>query len=288
MMTKLHLTALFAVSALALSACSKNEDPSNSTSVAGETGDGDGDASTSKGTGDGDGDGDGDATTTAGVFVPDDDIPAANTCDPWAQDCPEDEKCAAWSSGGDTWDANKCVPILSDGKTGDECTYDGAAAGTDSCDVGFMCYYTNADGVGTCVPICEGTPETPTCPDNFNCSVSNQGSLLLCLYSCDPVLQDCQQDGTGCFWDGSQFNCDPAGELLEGDPCGYINDCSPGHVCLGAESFPSCAGSACCAGFCELDDPQCQIDGTECIAFFEEGTAPPGLENTGVCALPGA
>lgn len=282
-MSKLYMTAWLAAGVVALAACSKDEQPKGDDNAEETTGDGDGDGDTTKADS---GDGDGDPTTTQG-FVPDDDLTGANTCDPWAQDCPEDEKCAAWAMS-DTWDSNKCVPILGTGQTGDECTYNGAAQGTDSCDVGYMCYYTNAEGIGTCVPLCTGSPDNPMCTDNFNCSVSNDGSLLLCLYSCDPLLQDCDQEGSGCFWDGSQFNCDPAGDLLEGDPCGYINDCSPGHVCLDAESLPSCAGSACCAGFCELDAPQCQITGAECIAFFEEGTAPPGLENTGVCALPGA
>lgn len=287
-MSKLHMTAWLAASVVALAACSnKDDDPQNSETNAEETtGDGDGDPSTSKGSGEEQGDGDGDEPTTSMGFVPDEDIMGQNACDPWAQDCPEDEKCAAWAQS-DTWDSNKCVSLMGDGQTGDECTYYGAVEGTDTCDVGFMCYYTNTEAIGTCVPLCTGTADEPMCPDNFNCSISNDGSLLLCLYSCDPLLQDCEQDGAGCFWDGSLFNCDPAGDLLEGNPCGYINDCTPGHVCLEATSLPECAGSACCSGFCDLSDPQCQITGTECIAFFEEGTAPPGLENTGVCALPG-
>ncbi len=290
-MSKLHLTALFSVGAFVLSACGGKDEENdtnadtNTTMPDDETtGDGDGDPTT---TGDGDptttGDGDGD-----GVFVMETDLPGASTCDPWAQDCPEGEKCAAWNSGSGTWDANKCVPVLGDGQTGDECEYYGAAEGTDTCDVGFFCYYTNADGIGSCIPLCTGSPDSPMCSDSFNCSISNDGSLLLCLYNCDPILQDCPLDDTGCFWDGSLFNCDPAGDLLEGEACGFINDCSPGHVCVSSEAVPDCPGSACCAGFCDLTDPQCQIDGTECVAFFEEGTALPGLENTGVCVLPGA
>ena len=291
-MSKLHMTTILTASALTLAACAKDAQPVDTTTTGMNSteegdGDGDGDASTSKADAESEGDGDGDdTTTTTAGFVPND-VTGTPSCDPWLQDCPEDEKCAAWAMG-DTWDANKCVPLLGDGQTGDECTYDGAVQGTDTCDVGYMCYYTNAEGIGTCVPLCNGSPDNPMCPNDFNCSISNDGSLLLCLYSCDPLLQDCEQEGAGCFWDGALFNCDPAGDLLEGDPCGYINDCSPGHVCLGSESLPSCNSSACCAGFCELDDPQCQITGTECIAFFDEGTAPPGLENTGVCALPGA
>lgn len=284
-MTKIHLSVLFSAGMFAFAGCTKSADETSNDEL-GDAETGDGTTGTDKG---GSGDGDGDASdSTTGTFVDiDEDLVDGNTCDPWVQDCPEDEKCAAWSSAGTTWDASKCVPLLGTGQAGDECTYNGAAQGTDTCDVGHMCYYTNAEGVGTCIPLCTGSPDSKICPENFNCSVSNEGSLLLCLYSCDPLLQDCQQDGAGCFWDGSLFNCDPAGELLEGDPCGYINDCSPGHLCLSAESLPGCTDSSCCSGFCALDAPQCQNPDTECVAFFEEGTAPPGLENTGVCALPG-
>jgi hypothetical protein len=282
MMGKLHTTALCAAGMFMLAACSKGEDTSRET-LGDETGEG---ITTSR-PDTGDGDGDDEPPMTSGSFVPDD-VLGTPSCDVWTQDCPDDEKCVAWSSMGDTWDANKCVSILGTGRTGDECSSDGAAQGTDTCDVGFMCYYVNADGIGSCVPLCSGSPDTPMCPDAFNCSVSNDGSLPLCVYRCDPVLQDCQQEGAGCFWDGSKFNCDPAGVLLENEACAYINDCAPGHLCLEAMSLPECVGSACCSSFCELDDPQCQLDGTECIAFFDQGTAPPGLENTGVCALPGS
>ena len=288
-MTKISWTAMVAVGLMTLSACSKDDDNNGSTtSTTIGTGDGDGDAETSTTTDPGDGDGDATTTTTTTTagFVPED-VAAQNTCDPWAQDCPEGEKCAAWNSGSGTWDANKCVPLTGTGQEGDDCTYDGAALGTDTCDVGFMCYYTDAEGLGSCIPLCTGDPDNGQCPAGYNCSISNDGSLLLCVYSCDPLLQDCSE-GNGCFWDGAFFNCDPAGDIPTNEPCGFINDCLPGHVCLGSESLPSCAGSACCAGFCDLSQPNCTVADTECIAFFEEGTAPPGLENTGVCALPGA
>lgn len=290
----LSLTAC--VAALTVSGCAKEDQPAATDSNASDSDNTDGqeeneDTETSAGT-----DTDKPPTTdgtdsdgeTGNIFVPETDIAGASSCDPWAQDCPEGEKCVAYNSAGDTWDANKCVPLEGMGQTGDECTYGGSVAGTDDCDVGFMCYYTNEEAVGICVPLCTGTPDDPLCPDGFNCSISNEGSLLLCLYSCDPLLQDCEQEGSGCFWDGSLFNCDPAGDIPTNEPCGYINDCLPGHVCSGAESLPGCNGSACCAAFCELDNPQCAIADTECISFFDEGSAPPDLVNVGVCVLPGA
>jgi hypothetical protein len=285
-MTKTIWTATIAAGLLTLAACSKentNADTTTTTTVGDGDGDGDGDEST---TNPGDGDGDPTTTTTTAGFVSGD-VAGQNSCDPWAQDCPEGEKCAAWNSGSGTWDANKCVPLNGDGKEGDACTYDGAQLGTDTCDVGYMCYYT-IEGQGSCIPLCTGSADNGMCPSGYNCSLSNSGSLLLCVYSCDPILQDCAIPETGCFWDGTQFNCDPAGDLLTGDSCAYINDCSLGHLCVGSESLPSCNGSACCASFCDLSNPSCSVTDTECVAFFEEGTAPPGLENTGFCVLPGS
>ena len=272
---------LLAIGAFVLTACPKNEDPPadddvDTTSTTGT------DMDTTTETGE-----TGSTTDTTGEtgFIISVDIPAENACDPWAQDCPEGEKCAAWAMG-DTWDSNKCVPLKGDGVTGDDCVYDGAALGTDDCDVGYMCYYTT-DGVGSCIPLCTGSADDPMCPDNFNCSISNDGSLLLCVYNCNPLLQDCVIEGTGCYFDGSLFNCDPDGDIPEGDPCGYINDCSPGLICLDAVDFPDCAGAACCSAYCDLNDPVCSLAGTECVAFWDMGQAPPGQENLGVCVLPG-
>jgi hypothetical protein len=280
-MSNLHISALCAASMLVFAACSKGE------GVPRETLAEEGITSATEGADEG-GDGDGDGPSTTMSFVPGDVTGENPSCDPWDQDCPEGEKCVAYAKLDKTWDANKCVPVLGTGQTGDECHYNGSAQGTDTCDVGYMCYYTNKDGIGICLPQCGGSPDTPMCPDQFNCSISNDGSLVLCVYRCDPLLQDCQQESAGCFWDGSKFNCDPAGTLLENEACNYINDCSPGYLCMDAASLPECIGSACCTAFCDLGDPKCLENGTECVAFFAEGSAPPGLENTGVCTLPGS
>lgn len=274
-MSQLQITALCAASMIVLAACSKGDIEEPRETLAEDDGD---DTSETVSAGDDD---------EPASFVPGDVAGGDAACDVWAQDCPEDEKCVAWSSMEDTWDANKCVSLLGTGRTGDECSYDGAALGTDTCDVGYMCYYTNEEGLGSCVPLCSGNADTPTCPEAFNCSIANDGTLPLCVYRCDPLLQDCQIDDTGCFWDGAKFNCDPAGVLLANEACAYINDCAPGHLCVDATSLPACIASACCTSFCDLANPHCQTEGTECIAFFPENTAPPELENTGICTLPG-
>ena len=227
-------------------------------------------------------------TDTAG-FVPDNDVVGVSECDPWTQDCPDGEKCVAYGSTGGNWDANKCVQIIGDGSEGDPCTYDGTTASTDSCGAGTWCWNVNEDNEGVCTAFCTGSADDPVCEPGYGCSIANNGSIILCLLSCDPLLQDCP--GTdSCFYDFSgNFVCAfGTSDLPAGEPCGFINDCSGGNVCLSSEVLPECAGASCCTEFCDLLEPTCTIVGTECQAFFEEGAEPPGYEDVGVCIIPGA
>ncbi|MFV8749718.1 ribulose phosphate epimerase [Nannocystaceae bacterium ST9] len=288
------LSILLTTGALALSACNdKDSGEDTSTTI----GDGDeADDSTSGGedfvddesSGDTTGDGDTNDTNGTSGFVPETDIPSASSCDPFAQDCNEGEKCVAYASSGGTWDANKCVPINGDGQQGDPCTYADAATSTDDCGADSWCWDVNEEGMGTCTPFCTGTADAPVCGANQSCSIANEGSINLCLTTCDPLLQDCDV-GKACFYDGTGFVCANATQdIPTGEPCGYINDCVAGNICLAPESFPACAGASCCGQFCDLADPDfvCQPDGTECTTFYEEGMAPPGYEDVGVCVVP--
>lgn len=227
--------------------------------------------------------------STSSVFVPEDDTPSPNQCDPFAQDCEVGEKCVPYASSGGNWDANKCVPVLGDAKVGEPCTYSNPSDATDSCDASSMCWNVgDVDGepIGTCSAFCSGTPDDPMCPAASSCSISCDGSLSVCIPSCDPIVQDCL--GLGCYWTGSDFMCVfAAGEgIEEGQACGFINDCKPGLICVNADNLPGCADSACCTAFCELSAPACAIPGTECVAFFDEGMAAPGYEDVGTCLSP--
>jgi hypothetical protein len=221
-------------------------------------------------------------------FVPEQDLVGVSQCDPFAQDCEPGQKCVPYGSTGGNWDANKCVPVLGDGKIGDPCTYDGVIEATDSCDASSMCWdVADVDGeaIGTCSAFCTGTADNPECPSGSSCSISCDGSLTVCIKNCDPLAQDCL--GLGCYYTyGDQFNCIFSSDDLEtGEPCGFINDCIPGDICLSADVMPDCAGAACCSEFCDLGAPACTQPGTECVAFFEAGEVPE-LDHLGVCILP--
>ena len=135
---------------------------------------------------------------------PDDEFP----CDPFAQDCADDEKCVPYSNGGDGFDDNKCVPITGDGQPGEACQYDGMTEATDDC--GKTSYCWAAGGAGTCEEFCTGTADDSMCPAGDTCIVDVYQSLNLCLAVCDPLLQDCSP-GFTCQWMAG-FACWPTTE----------------------------------------------------------------------------
>ena len=228
------------------------------------------------------------------LALPCSDIPAPAECDLWAQDCPDCEKCVPWAKdGGSSWNAVKCAPIdPSPKKPGESCVApEGGVAGVDDCELGAMCWDVDAEtNEGTCIGLCDGTPEEPTCAEPAtSCVITNDAVLTLCLPMCDPLLQDCP-DGQVCFSHSDAFICviDASGEAgAYGDPCEYANACDPGLMCVEPEHVPDCMTGGCCTPFCDTTMPNaCPGDGQECIPWFEEGMAPEGYENIGVCGVP--
>jgi hypothetical protein len=230
-------------------------------------------------------------TLTSGSFYagPSTDYVSLSECDPFWQDCPEGEKCVPYGSTGGNWDANKCVPIFGDGQAGDPCLYGGTVEATDDCGAQSLCWDVDDEGVGVCTEFCQGTPDDPICPMGTSCLIANSGSINLCVSTCDPLMQDCGP-GLACYWANTAFFClFTTQDIPLGEPCGYPNDCAGGLVCLTADVLPNCDGSSCCGSFCSvMEGAACPEMGTECSAFFEEGMAPSGYEDVGICILPGA
>ncbi len=293
-MKKTLLISLGACAVL-LAGCGKDDQPADSSTTVnddigtdGESGT-DGDSGTSS-VGDSGTDGTTGSNDDGVSFVPTDDFATVSECDPFMQDCPDGEKCVPYASdGGNVWNANKCVPVTGDGAVGDPCIWGGIVEATDDCGPESICWdVMDVEGqqIGVCTEYCGGTADAPTCPAETSCIIINEGSINICITNCDPLLQDCGM-GLGCFWANTAFSCIfTAGEIPTGEPCGYINDCAPGNLCADATTLPACAGSACCTPYCDLVSPTCTVMGTECASFFEEGMAPPGYEDVGVCVLP--
>jgi hypothetical protein len=221
-------------------------------------------------------------------------------CDIWAQDCADGQKCMPWANdGGNAWNATKCTPVEPNPKAvGDACMTSGSGVtGIDDCDVGAICWNTDEMGMGTCVPMCMGSAEAPSCenPDE-SCLITNEGVIILCLPICDPILQDCGER-QGCYLvDGVTISCGPDSSGADGAygfPCEYDNSCDPGLFCALGDAVPACTGGrGCCTEWCDLEaaDPLAactgRADGVECVPFFEPGTAPPDFGHVGMCVLP--
>ncbi len=218
-------------------------------------------------------------------------------CDIWAQDCGDGEKCAAWANdGGSAWNATHCVPVAPDpAGIGEPCGVEGTGvSGIDDCDAGAMCWDVDGEtNQGTCVALCEGSPEASTCaPAGTACSIANQGVLILCLPLCNPLADECG-DGQGCYGVGEVFQCAPdasgADQGGPGDPCEFINACDDGSGCVNAALVPCPAGSGgCCSSFCDVDGDASEcLGGQECVPWYEMGEEPDMcLEGVGVCSLP--
>ena len=133
--------------------------------------------------GGGDGDDGGTGLTTQG-FTPSSDFSAVSECDPFAQDCPEGEKCVAYGSTGGQLDSNKCVPITGSGMPGDPCIYGGTVEATDDCDAISYCWdVVDVMGSyqGSCSQFCDGTADDPICPNGLECLIAYEGSINLCV-----------------------------------------------------------------------------------------------------------
>jgi hypothetical protein len=220
----------------------------------------------------------------------------SNECDIWAQDCPEAEKCMPWANdGGDSWNATRCSPVdAAPGQPGDACSVEGSGvSGIDDCDIASMCWNVdNETNMGVCVGFCEGSEANPVCPDpGTGCSISNEGTLILCLPYCDPLLQDCS-DTEACYPEENGFFCSPDASGDDGgygDACEYLNVCDAGLFCADAVVVPDCGSSSgCCSEYCDISDPMpvCMGVGQECTSYYEDNQAPPGYENVGVCVIP--
>lgn len=232
---------------------------------------------------------------TGSVFLQEPDGGVAGQCDPTVQDCPVDQKCTAVSDApGDPWGINVCVPKMGDAQVGDPCDIEnGKYTGLDNCDVGLICLLTDDEGKGgACVEFCDANA---TCPKTgAKCVSYNDGSLPICLSSCDPLVQDCPE-GQACYNSaGDNFVCFKESTMNggggPGSECTYINQCQAGSFCAAAASVADCAGMGCCTPYCPVSGgsaPCNEAGGEMCVAFFAEGSAPPGLEDVGVCALPG-
>lgn len=209
-------------------------------------------------------------------------------CDPWIQDCPEGFKCAhAWEDDDPT---TKCVELNDEAKQLNErCNVVGSMwTGQDDCDVGLSCQFVNQEGAGTCIALCEGSPEQPTCAEGSICQLCNADCPSLCLRTCDPLdTETCGEEELCTPNNNGNFVCTFAGKPEEqgayGSPCEYVNDCGEGFACVESGLFSSCKTGSCCTPYCDLEQDDSCPDLLECVPWMD-ADLPPDLGHVGVCA----
>jgi hypothetical protein len=243
---------------------------------------------------------DGTSTTSEGGdevgFLSHPDLSAAFECDPFEQACPPGRKCMPYAlDGGTTWNATRCVRVMSDPRgKGESCTTAvHPMSGMDDCDEGLICWAVNAQTLeGTCAAFCIGTHSNPTCADPCErCPITGNGGLV-CRSQCDPVAQSCPP-GQACYPVYDEFQCAPDLSPVHatvGTACEYINVCPVGMACIVGPNVPGCASLGCCAPYCPVGDvdpcPEL-LPGTTCVPWFDgSGHGPPAeciVAPPGVC-----
>ena len=218
-------------------------------------------------------------------------------CEIGSADCPDGDKCSPWANdGGSRWNASRCAEIdPRPGSVGDACTSLGSpVSGADSCDIASMCWGVDPETLeGTCRQFCGAQAIVPDCNAVQDCVVLNEGYLPLCLTPCNPLDPvDCSE-GEECRVADNSENpyCVPTvgGTILGNSRDCLDQTCSPEELCLPGDFLPSCEAEQCCTPWCDTSDPgadaMCAAADPErtCLAFYEEGQAPAGLVNLGVC-----
>ena len=215
-------------------------------------------------------------------------------CDVWGQDCPEGQKCMPYANdGGTAWNALKCTPVVPNpDQPGEPCVVElDPYSGFDSCEEGAMCWDVDPEtNEGVCLAMCTGSRVDPMCAPGFYCPLLADGTIILCHPLCDPLAQDCPPDercvpdsgGHDGFWE-----CVPAssGDGQYGDPCSL--HCAQGLACVGSKYVPGCQADSCCTPWCSTSTPDpCPGEGQACVPWYDEGDAPEGYEDLGLCRAP--
>lgn len=220
----------------------------------------------------------------------------ASECNPWSQDCFECQKCTpVIDSDQPFFNNTKCVPVaITPAQPGEACLVTGAVGdGIDNCEKRSICWHVDSDNNGICVPLCEGTLDSPLCNSEDNLCVLLNEILGLCFEKCSPLTADCSQADSLCLpYDVNGFYCspdsweEPGGKYSE---CSGDYQCDFGNACLGVENSFGCAKEAtgCCLPYCNtvLPGDTCNAqNGEKCIPYYDEVAAPSGYEHLGYCS----
>ncbi|MCY1058645.1 hypothetical protein [Nannocystis sp. SCPEA4] len=220
-------------------------------------------------------------------------------CDPWSQNCPPGQKCVpARDLDEGPWTRAACVPLHPEpAHPGEPCVAEPTHTRIiDDCDLHSICLGVDPVTLGpVCVPLCGGAPEAPVCPAGSACFNSNDGNLIPCLPTCEPLANTCPE-GQLCipdsFFDPDDLVCLTPGEAAlaqQFEPCDDLLGCAAGLACADAALAVECdpqQSDGCCLPYCDLDAPACPGVMQTCQPFFGDSPPPPELAHLGQCRLP--
>ena len=201
--------------------------------------------------------------------------------------CASGYKCTPTSSAtGSAWEYVGCIEAPGEDPPGAACVRE-VPVSPDSCDAGSVCWTADVSDTpkpATCRQLCGPRADISACPVGQHCldNIDGQAEVGVCLDSCDPLAPSCEP-GLDCVFTSTHFVCMEIAKLAAaGQPCGWVNDCAAGNLCVGAESVEGCMGSSCCTPICDLDEPDSCMGPLTCEALVE------GLAGVGSCVLPGS
>lgn len=201
-------------------------------------------------------------------------------CNVWLQDCPEGQKCYLLDLLAD--DA-ACVEVVpGPAAAGMACQ---VLSDVDTCDKWSRCELIDeSSGLGTCLPICTGTPDNLTCPDSLQCELFDEvnHNALHCVLLCDPLASDCPIGGACLPWLNG-FACldNPQPYVEVGLPCAG-DECNDGLVCAEG-AFLSCEAN-CCTPYCDVNAAEpCPDLMQQCVSYY--GGAFPEWDHVGYCTV---
>lgn len=152
-------------------------------------------------------------------------------------------------------------------------------SGFDNCAHETMCLDVDPEtNEGVCTSLCTGSPDAPECDDpSATCVVGNDGTINVCLPSCDPLADDCGE-GQGCYAFGSTTACARTGEPISTADGFFPAWCASTTTAVAPDAGGVCDDAGlCCAAWCSLSGPeQCSM-GATCQPWSD------GADDLGLC-----
>lgn len=143
---------------------------------------------------------------------------------------------------------------------------------------------SDQDGLGNACDSCPRSPETGANPGENCCDpraggcVKDPGSTI--SWACVPGGAGfvCESVFDSCTYLSSCLGCDQL-------PCVATGELDPG-ACAGTGSSCDCTIHSCTSKWCTVGDDAPCLNTNKCVAKYQPGEAPPGLEDLGVCKAP--